>query len=69
MNHAFECHLSYVLFFPRCYKSALKRQVKPLGKVRFTILATASMKMTDDLLDTAPCSLVKVDRRFRGAYC
>jgi hypothetical protein len=26
------------------------------------------MKMTD-FFDIAPCSLVKVDRRFRGAYC
>jgi hypothetical protein len=32
--------------------------------------ATAERKVTEDdsLLDIAPCSLVEVDRRFKGAY-
>jgi hypothetical protein len=36
--------------------------------VRFQVLTAASMKMTA-FWNTAPCSLVEVDRRFRGAYC
>jgi hypothetical protein len=36
--------------------------------MRFYVLTTASMKMKA-LCDMAPCSLVEVDRRFRGAYC
>jgi hypothetical protein len=35
--------------------------------MRFEVL-TASMKMTA-FWDIVPCSLVEVDRRFRGAYC
>jgi hypothetical protein len=36
--------------------------------VRFQVLTAASMKI-GALWDIAPCSLVGVDRRFRGAYC
>jgi hypothetical protein len=36
--------------------------------VRFQVLAATVMKMTA-FWDTAPCSLVEVHRRFRGAYC
>jgi hypothetical protein len=36
--------------------------------VRFQILAEANMKMTA-FWNIALCSLVKVDRRFRAAYC
>jgi hypothetical protein len=36
--------------------------------VRFHVLTVASVKMTA-FWDIAPCSLVDVDRRFRGAYC
>jgi hypothetical protein len=35
--------------------------------VRFQVLTAASMKTTA-VWDTAPCSLVEADRRFRGAY-
>jgi hypothetical protein len=35
--------------------------------VRCQVLTAANMKMTF-FWDVAPCSLVKVDRRFRGAY-
>jgi hypothetical protein len=34
----------------------------------FQVLMVASMKMTA-FWDVAPCSLVEVDRRFRGVYC
>jgi hypothetical protein len=36
--------------------------------MRFQVLAAASMKVTP-LWDAEPCSLVKVDRRSRRAYC
>jgi hypothetical protein len=36
--------------------------------VRFQVITTASTKMTA-FWDIEPCSLVEVDRRFRGAYC
>jgi hypothetical protein len=36
--------------------------------VRFQVLTVANMKMIV-LWDIAPCSLVGVDRRFRGEYC
>jgi hypothetical protein len=36
--------------------------------VRFQVLTTESMKLRA-FWDIAPCSLVGVDRRFRGAYC
>jgi hypothetical protein len=36
--------------------------------VRFQVFVAASMKVTF-FWDIAPCSLVEVDRRFRGAYC
>jgi hypothetical protein len=36
--------------------------------VRFQVLTAASMKIRA-FWDVAPCSLVGVDRRFRGAYC
>jgi hypothetical protein len=36
--------------------------------VRFQVLTAASMKMRAGW-DIAPCSLVGVDRRFRGLYC
>jgi hypothetical protein len=36
--------------------------------VRFPVLAAASMKFRF-FWDVAPCSHVKIDRRFRGAYC
>jgi hypothetical protein len=36
--------------------------------VRFQVLTAASMKMTV-FWDVAPCSLVEIYRRFRGAYC
>jgi hypothetical protein len=36
--------------------------------VRFEVLTAASMKMTV-FWYIAPCSLVEIDRRFRGAYC
>jgi hypothetical protein len=42
--------------------------VDPLLDERFQVLTATSMKMTS-FWDTAPCSLVDVDRRFRGAYC
>jgi hypothetical protein len=34
----------------------------------FQVLMVASLKMTG-LWHILPCSLVEVDRRFRGAYC
>jgi hypothetical protein len=36
--------------------------------LRFQVLKAASINMTS-FLDTAPCNLVEVDRRFRRAYC
>jgi hypothetical protein len=36
--------------------------------VRFQVLTAAKMKFTV-LWDVAPCSLIGVGRRFRGAYC
>jgi hypothetical protein len=36
--------------------------------VRFQVLTTAIMK-TVVFWDVAACSLVEIDRRFRGAYC
>jgi hypothetical protein len=36
--------------------------------MRFHVLTAASMNMTV-FRDVAPCSLVEVYRRFRGAYC
>jgi hypothetical protein len=36
--------------------------------VRFQVLTAANVKMAA-FLDIAPCSLVEVDRRFRGASC
>jgi hypothetical protein len=39
-----------------------------MNYVRFQVLPAASMNLTD-VWDVAPCSLVEVDRRFRGAYC
>jgi hypothetical protein len=36
--------------------------------VRFQVLTAACTKMTP-FCDIAPCSLVEVDQRFRGAYC
>jgi hypothetical protein len=36
--------------------------------VRFQVLTAARMRMTV-FRDVAPCSLVEIDRRFRGAYC
>jgi hypothetical protein len=46
----------------------LKKKGENEGKpqyVRFQILTATSMKMTV-FLDVAPCSLVEIDRRFRG---
>jgi hypothetical protein len=37
-------------------------------RARFQALTAASMKMSASW-DIAPCSLVEVYRRFRGAYC
>jgi hypothetical protein len=37
--------------------------------VRFQVLIATTVKMTRTLWDRAQCSLVQVDRRFRGAYC
>jgi hypothetical protein len=34
---------------------------------KFQVVTSASMKMTV-FWDIAPCSLVEVDRRFRGVY-
>jgi hypothetical protein len=36
--------------------------------VRFQVLTATSVMMTV-FKDVAPCSLVEIDRRFRGAYC
>jgi hypothetical protein len=36
--------------------------------MRFQVLTAVSMNMTV-FWDVAPCSLVEIDRRFRGAYC
>jgi hypothetical protein len=36
--------------------------------VRFQVLTATGMNMTVDW-DLAPCSLVEIYRRFRGAYC
>jgi hypothetical protein len=36
--------------------------------MKFQVLTEASMKITV-FWDIAPCNLVIVDRRFRGAYC
>jgi hypothetical protein len=36
--------------------------------VRFQVLTAASMKIRA-FWDVAPCSLIGVDRRFRGLYC
>jgi hypothetical protein len=36
--------------------------------VRFQVLTAESMKVTVSW-DVALCSLVEIDRRFRGAYC
>jgi hypothetical protein len=50
----------------------MKRQKKIYEKtsifVRFQALNAASVKMTA-FSDKAPSRLVKIDRRFRGAYC
>jgi hypothetical protein len=42
--------------------------VKNIIYVRFKILTAASMKMIV-FWDLAPCGLVEIDLRFRGAYC
>jgi hypothetical protein len=36
--------------------------------VRFQVLMAAGMKVTA-FWDIAPCSLIEVERRFRGVYC
>jgi hypothetical protein len=36
--------------------------------MRLKVLTAANMKMIV-FWDTAPCSLVEIDRRFRDAYC
>jgi hypothetical protein len=36
--------------------------------VRFQVLTAASLKITA-FCDIEPCSVVEVDRRFRGVYC
>jgi hypothetical protein len=41
---------------------------KVLKYVAFQVLTAASMKMIA-FTEIALCSLVEVDRRFRGAYC
>jgi hypothetical protein len=47
----------------QCFFFFLKRR-----DVRFQVLTAASMKVTV-VWDVAPCSLVDIDLRFRGAYC
>jgi hypothetical protein len=39
-----------------------------LYALRFQVLMAASMKVTV-FWNVAPCSLIEIDRRFRGAYC
>jgi hypothetical protein len=46
----------------------MKRYTNIFIVVTFQVFTTVSMKMTV-FWDVAPCSLVKVERRFRGAYC
>jgi hypothetical protein len=65
----------YFTFIPVKYNFLMQfmfylsdKENKRLRSVRFQVLAAAGMKMTA-FLDIAPCTLVEVDRRFRGAYC
>jgi hypothetical protein len=41
--------------------------MKRIALVRFQVITAASMKMTA-FWDIVPCSVVGVDRHFRGAY-
>jgi hypothetical protein len=52
--------------FPRC--GSVIGLVNVVTHVRIQVLTAARVKMTA-FWDTAPCSLVEVDRRFRRAYC
>jgi hypothetical protein len=50
-------------------KAAILRvNVKHIFSVRFQVLTEESMKIKV-FWGVGPCSLVGVDRRFRGAYC
>jgi hypothetical protein len=46
----------------------LREAFENITKMRFEILTVTSMKMAV-FWDVAPCSLIDIDRRFRGAYC
>jgi hypothetical protein len=45
-----------------------KSSLNKLQKVRFYVLAAANVKITA-FWDVAPCSVVEIGRRFKGAYC
>jgi hypothetical protein len=64
-------HISEMRFFRlvdrvRCWDK--RQKVHRIKYVRFQVLTAASMKMAA-FWDVAPCSLVKVYRRFGGACC
>jgi hypothetical protein len=45
-----------------------RRDVEQVYSVRLQVLTATGMKITA-FWDITPCSLVEVDRRFRGVYC
>jgi hypothetical protein len=49
------------------YSAHTSRQSK-VASMRFQVLTATNMRMAV-FWDVAPCSLVEVDRRFRGTYC
>jgi hypothetical protein len=58
--------LPFVLYV--CEKWALTLMGENKLKARFQVLTAKCMKMTV-FWDVVPCSLLEIDRRFRGAYC
>jgi hypothetical protein len=51
-----------------CWNTRVQILTMIYSQGRFQILTAASMKMTI-FWDVAPCSLVQIDRRFKGTYC
>jgi hypothetical protein len=54
--------------FPRCLGWVSTFTQTMTASVRFLVLTVTSMKMRA-FRDIEPCTLVEVERRFKGAYC
>jgi hypothetical protein len=51
-------------------QSSITLRTKLFSKIgRITVLPTNDSSKTPVFCDVAPCSLIEIDRRFRGAYC